>query len=119
MNKTITLLTIATLGVLAIPAQAHQKPPELNRFDRIEQRLNKQQYRTHEGIDRGELTRKEARSLRKQQHVIMRLTYKFMHDGYLDRYEFRELKHELNRASKRIYRLKHNNHNRHARSYYY
>ena len=69
------LLSIATLGMLAIPVQAHQNSPELNRFDRMEQRMEKQHYRIRDGIDRGELTRKEGRRLRKQQHYIVRLTH--------------------------------------------
>ena len=119
MKRTIALLSIATLGILAMPVYAHQSSTNFNSYDRIEQRLDNQHSRIRKGIGSGELTRKEAKRLRKQQRFIMRLTYKFMHDGYLDRYESRELRDELSRASKRIYRLKHNDRNRYARYYYY
>lgn len=119
MKKSIALLTIAALGILAMPAQAHNNSPDLNRFDRMEQRLDNQRYRIRDGIKSGELTRKETRHLRKQQRHIIRLTYRFMHDGYLNRNEFRELRDELNHSSKRIYRLKHNDRNRYASYYYY
>lgn len=123
MKISTALLSIATLGLLAMPVQAHQKSSDINRFDRMEQRMEKQHYRIRDGIDRGELTRKEAKRLRKQQRHIIRLTHKFMNDGYMDRYEFRELRDELNRAGKRIYRLKHNDRFRHtkrsAKRYYY
>ena len=118
MKTSATLLSIVTLGVLAMPAQAEHNPPKHDRYDRIEQRLDNQRYRIRDGIDSGELTRKEARRLRKQQRYIARLKRKFMRDGYLDRYEFRELKHELNRASKRIYRMKHNGRYRYSRYSY-
>jgi hypothetical protein len=108
MKKLLALASITSLAILAMPAQAKHSSPKLDRIDRIEQRLENQRYRIREGIDSGELTRKESRRLRKQQRLIKRLTRRFMYDGYLDRYEFSELKHELNRASKRIYRLKHN-----------
>ncbi len=123
MKKTIALLSITTLGILAMPVQAHQKSPDINRFDRMEQHLEKQHYRIRDGIDKGELTRKEARHLQKQQRFIMRLTHKFMYDGYLDRYEASKLRDVLERASRRIYHLKHNDRSRHTRlntnRYYY
>ena len=118
MKMTIALLSIATLGVLAMPVQADHDAPESNRYDRIEQRLENQRYRIRDGIDRGELTRKEARRLRKQQRYIRHLKRQFMYDGYLDHYEFSELRNALNRASQRIYRLKHNDRYRYARHQY-
>ena len=118
MKMSITLLFIAALSILAMPAHANHSSPDSNRYDRIEQRLANQYYRIRDGIDSGVLTRKEARRLRKQQHYLLRLKHQFMYDGYLDRYEFSELRHELDRASKRIYRLKHNDRNQYARYYY-
>ena len=119
MKMTISLLTIATLVILVTPTQANHGSSNSNRFDRIEQRIAKQHYRIRDGIGSGQLTRKEARHLRHQQRYIIRLKYHYMHDGYLDRFEFRELRSELDRASERIYRLKHNARNRYARRYYY
>jgi len=123
MKITIALLSIATLGVLAMPVHANHNSPELNRYDRIEQRIKNQHYRIRDGISRGELTHREAKRLRKQQRYIMRLTYRFMNDGYLNRHEFSKLKNEVELAGKRIYRLKHNDRNRYAKRnnnrYYY
>ena len=134
MNKTIALLSIASLGMFALPAQAEHSAHEYSRADRIEhyqenkqfrnranrieQRLVNQRFRIRDGIASGELTRKEAKRLRKQQRRISRLARSFMYDGYLDRYEFSELKNKLNRASQRIYRLKHNNRVQYARHHY-
>ena len=123
MKMTIALLSIATLGVLVMPAHANHNSPDSNRDDRIgqriEQRIEQQHYRIHNGIENGKLTRKEARHLRKQQRYIIRLSYKYMQDGYLDRYEHSKLRDALDRASKRIYRLKHNDRQHYSRRYYY
>ena len=60
--------------------------------------------------------RVEAQAVREKVALVqLSDMLKFMRDGYLDRYEFRELKHELNRASKRIYRMKHNDRYRYSR----
>jgi len=114
-KKTIALLSIATLSILAVPVYAHQNSTNVNSYDRIEQRLDNQRNRIRKGIGSGELTHTEARRLQKQQRFIMRLTYRLMHDGYLDRYELRELRDTLERASTRIYHLKHNNRNRYTK----
>lgn len=105
-----TLWTIPLLGMLAIPAAAladryHDDRYEGNRF---EQRLDRQHLRIKQGVRSGELTRKEARRLRKQQRHIARLESRFLRDGYLNRHERRTLRRKLDAASDRIYRLKHN-----------
>lgn len=122
MKKTITLFSIIALGVLAVPVQAHQYSSHQSRIDyldRVEQRLARQQFQIRQGISSGELTRREARRLREQQHYIVRLTHQFMHDGSLDRYEFRELRKALKHSSHQIHRLKHNQRIRHYRNAYY
>ncbi|WP_455217034.1 hypothetical protein [Kaarinaea lacus] len=122
MKKAITLFSIISLGVLSMPAVAHQYSSfkdRNNRMDRIEQHIERQHYRIREGINSGELTRREARRLRDQQQYIVRLSQRFMHDGYLDRYEFRELQKVLEHASQQIYRLKHNHLSRYARQTYF
>lgn len=119
MKRLLILLSITTFGILALPVQADHNSPRFSNHDRIQQRLENQYHRIRDGINSGELTRKEARRLRKHQRHIMRLMYHYMHDNYLDRYEFSELRNELDRASKRIYLLKHNDHSRYARHYYY
>ena len=108
MKKTMLLLSIVSLGIITMPVQANHYATQDSRIDRIEQRQANQRYRIHQGIDSGELVRKEVRRLRRQQRRIARLKHRYLHDGYLDRYEFRELNFALNQASKRIYRLKHN-----------
>ena len=117
MKTLVTLLSIAALAFMTIPVHAEHNSRESGRHDRIEQRLDNQRYRIHRAIDAGELTRKEVKRLRKQQRHIIRLKHKFMRDGYLDRYEFVTLRDELNRASKRIQRLSHNDRNNYKHHY--
>lgn len=119
MKMTITLLSLLVLGILTMPVQANHKLSFSDRYDRISKRLENQHHRIYQGIRNGELTRQEVWHLRKQQQFIKRLTYRFMHDGYMDRFEFKELKNELDRASEYIYRLKHNRRFQSARYYYY
>ena len=115
MKKAITLLSIVTLSILAMPVYAHQNLNNFNSYDRIDRRLDNQHNRIRNGINSGELTRKEARRLRKQQRFITRLSYKFMSNGYLSRHEVRKLTHVLELASMRIYRLKHNDRNHYTK----
>ena len=128
MKMTLALLIIASFGVLIMPAQAQHYYQDVNLYERIEQRLDNQRYRIREGIKSGVLTNRESRRLHKQQHLIINTTNMFMFDGYLDRYEFNELNHLLNKSSEHIYILKHNDryrhahqnrHNRQHRRYYY
>ena len=105
-----TLWTIPLLGMLAIPSAAladryHDDSYDGNRF---EQRLDRQHLRIKQGVRSGELTRKEAKRLRKQHRRIARLENKFWNDGHLTRHERRTLRRKLDAASDRIYRLKHN-----------
>jgi hypothetical protein len=110
MNRTAKNLFIATLCLFtAAPAFAG------HRHDRLLDRLDRQQNRIERGIDSGELTRREARTLKKQQRRIHRLAREFYADDHLCKRERRILHKKLNRASDRIYALKHNDEYRYAR----
>lgn len=82
--------------------------------ERLLDRLDRQQIRIERGIESGKLTRWEARSLKKQQRRIHRLTHEFYADDHLGKRERRILKKKLNRASDRIHALKHNDEYRYA-----
>ncbi|MDJ0739346.1 MAG: hypothetical protein QNJ91_06495 [Gammaproteobacteria bacterium] len=101
-----TLWAIPLLGMLAFPAVADRYDSDFGH--RLEQRLDRQHYRIKQGVRSGELTRKEAKRLRRQQRHIAKLERRFYRDGYLDHHERRALRRKLNAASDRIYRLKHN-----------
>lgn len=108
MNKLNAIWALPLLGALAAPAIAGDDYRHWHADNRFEQRLDRQQWRIEQGIRSGELTRKEAKRLRKQQRHIAKMERKFERDGRLDRYERRTLRRELDDASARIYRLKHN-----------
>lgn len=110
--KISNVLLFATLVALLPATAAMARGGDWNKFDH---RLDRQDMRIENGIESGELTRKEARRLRKQQRRIARLKRDFRRDGHLTRKERRTLKNELSRASKRIYRLKHNDRYRKSR----
>lgn len=101
MNRTLTKLFIATLCLFtAVPAFAGH--------GWILDRLDRQHTRIERGIDSGELTRREARRLKKQQRRIHRLARELSANEQVSRRERRILTEKLNRASDRIYELKHN-----------
>ena len=97
-----TLFTLAALGLAATavsPAAAQ-----------IDQRHDNQQRRIEQGVRSGELNGHEARQLEHQQDRIDR-TEARMRDrdgGHLTGYQRARLRQRENRASRAIYRHKHN-----------
>ena len=81
----------------------------------IEKRSLKQRLRIRQGILSGELTRSEAKILRREQRRIRIVTERAWADGKLTRRERRRIKRMQNHASRHIYRLKHNDIRRHWR----
>jgi hypothetical protein len=77
--------------------------------DRSNIRDNRQKRRIHKGIRSGQITRPEARFLKKEQRRIHRAYDRALADGYLSRHEKKHLNKMQNRASRHIYRAKHNN----------
>lgn len=102
-----TLLFILALG-LAMPAFARVSLYDLER---------QQMRRIQQGIHSGELTGKEARSLRREQRNIRQHKKRFARDGRISKPERRILKKRYARADRSIYRLKHNHRTRHAYGY--
>jgi len=67
-----------------------------------------QEARIHQGVKSGELTRKEARKLRRQQRHIRRMRRRAHKDGKVTRRERRRIRRAQNRANRNIRRKKHN-----------
>ena len=74
----------------------------------IQQRERNQQYRIDQGIKSGELTPREAGKLEAGQARVQQNEARMKADGNLTAQERRTLTKEQNRASKNIYRKKHN-----------
>ena len=80
--------------------------------DTVNQRQYQQQQRIVQGVKSGELTRREAHRLTKQQASIALMERRFKSDGRLSVNERLKLQQRQNRASASIYRGKHNAANR-------
>lgn len=111
------LAAAALLGILITPAMAGHG----HKYHKINKQIDRQFERIEHGIDNGQLTRKEARKLKKQNRRITHLFDEFLDDGYLSHKERDILKFKLSKASDKIYAFKHNDqyrgkHKRH-RSY--
>lgn len=110
---TKTLVAISICLIASAPTYAgHGKSRLLDRFERQHERIQN-------GIASGQLTRGEAKKLKKQQRGIRRLTREFREDGRLNKNERRILTAKLDKASNRIWKFKHNNHYRHSTRHRY
>lgn len=76
--------------------------------DRLDHKLYKHKSRIVDGVDSGELTRWERRSLRQELREIREQKNEFAKDGHLSWKERRSLKRQLKRAKKQLYRFKNN-----------
>lgn len=90
---------IALIGFTALP-WADAGP--------IKNREERQQARIDQGVKSGELTAEETAKLEKEQAKIEADRQKALSDGKLSRKEKAKLTREQNRASRHIYREKHN-----------
>ena len=100
MKKTI-MITIATMVCgLLITTQASAGV--------FQKRSKNQKLRIRHGIKTGQLTRGEARFLKQEQRRIHRIKRIYWSDGRLTYKERRRLEKLQNKASRHIYRFKHN-----------
>ena len=104
MKKTAAILTIAAVIGAAGAGSAWA--------GRISERQANQHRRISHGIFSGSLTRQEARFLMKEQRRIRQARHRAWADGHLSRNERYRLEKYQDRASRNIYRLKHNRRNR-------
>lgn len=74
----------------------------------IQKREQNQQQRIDQGVKSGKLTPREAGKLEAQQAKIKQDEERMKSDGKLTKQERKKLTREQNRASKNIYRKKHN-----------
>ena len=108
MNKALSIITLVVVMGFLIAQPVLAAGRGFNR------QLNQNQ-RIFQGINSGELTRGEARRLLRQQHRIEKYIRIAWADGTLTRKERVRLERQQNKASRKIYRLKHNNRCRNTR----
>jgi uncharacterized membrane protein YebE (DUF533 family) len=99
MTKAIASVVLVLAGALALAA-----PSEAS----IDGREREQRQRIRQARQSGALTHHEAARLAREQRQIRREERRFRaNDGHLDPRERARLNHDLNRASRDIYRQKH------------
>jgi hypothetical protein len=79
---------------------------------RIGKRHFRQRERIHQGLKSKELTKRETRALVHEQHRIQRTQKKALNDGVLTPKERARIEIQQHKASRDIYRLKHNDRTR-------
>jgi hypothetical protein len=99
MKRLIALFVILCLAGAATFAQTATP--------KVTKRQVNQQARIKEGVKSGELTKKEAGRLERQQKEIAKDKRKAKSDGVVTPEERAKLHHEQNKASRKIYRQKH------------
>ena len=101
MNKTVILATLITALTCGIAAAQPATPV-------VRERQENQQHRISQGVASGELTKKEATTLRTEQRAIQAEKRAFKADGKVTAAERAKLRHDQNQASHHIYNKKHN-----------
>jgi hypothetical protein len=101
MKAKLILATVTLFALSTGAAQAQIRKTAKNQSARIAQ-----------GIKSGELTKKEACTLIRQQKEIRKDVKEAKADGVVTLSERKEIRQDQNQASKSIYRKKHNNRDR-------
>lgn len=101
-------LTAAVLALGAATA-AHAVTPAERQAQRIDNRQARQAARIDQGVASGELTRREEHRLDHQQQHIANMEHRMERDGMVTGREAVRMEHAQDRASRNIYRKKHNN----------
>ena len=108
----LAIIVASTLGTTTLAqARGHgmgydRGAPQHKIENRIDRRQARQWDRISNGIDRGDLSRKETKRLLKNQRQIARMERRFERDGYYSPRERRIMEKALDRASHRIKRAK-------------
>jgi hypothetical protein len=99
----------SALAVAATVASIAASAQPFARFDtqEIDARQVRQEQRIQQGVARGELTRREARTLQQGQREIARAEARAKADGRITRSEFRHLTALLDQADAQIRQMRH------------
>ena len=111
MNKFTTLATGITLAVASIGAFAQVTMP----MSRVDQREANQQARIDAGVASGQLSRREARRLEREQAQIRAAEWQAKSDGVVTPRERRQLERMQEQASANIRAARHDDEVAHRR----
>jgi hypothetical protein len=105
MMKAKLMMSGLMASLLAVAGVAYAAPG--NRDAGVNHRQFNQQSRIQQGVRQGDLSRGEARHLEREQGHIAREEQRYRADGHLSRWERADLRHDQNRASRDIWRERH------------
>lgn len=107
MKKLLIMIVVAgSIGVFA-ESSIGQITPGADR------RQRNQRHRVKNGIRSGEITKHEAKSIRRSTRSAKRYEARAKSDGKVTWRERARLQHKENKASRKIFRTKHNSRTRH------
>jgi hypothetical protein len=104
-NKNRVSLALLVAGVLGVAGLSQADAG--TRDPRVNARQQNQHQRIKQGVQSGELTRRETGALAREQRDIRQLERAYKSDGTLTRSERVDLHQEQNQASRHIYNQKH------------
>jgi hypothetical protein len=115
----IALKTVFAAAAAVVSMAASAQPYSHARIDTpdIDARQARQQERIERGVARGDLTRREARTLQQGQREIARVEAQAKADGRVSRYEMRQLIALLDQADVQIRELRHDRDGRRSRGF--
>lgn len=99
MRKVYVMLVGTLALILATASLADES--------RVDERQENQHQRIEQGVESGELNKKEARRFTRQQKRIGKADEKALTDGELSGKESRKLERAQDRTSRHVYRQKH------------
>jgi hypothetical protein len=107
-----TLIAVSLSLAIAAPSYAGYSHKagycDNKRVQKIENRLDRQYHRIERGIDRGRLTYKEAKKLKKRYRMIRHTSREYQEDGHLSCREYKHLTRKLDKSSRLIKEYMHN-----------
>ena len=85
----------------------------------VERRQHKQERRIERGVDKGQLTRREAKKLHREQRHVAKQIRRLARYNYISRQDKRDVMEHLDYVSEKIRILKHNQNYVHRKAYRY
>jgi hypothetical protein len=109
MKKLFTVVSMLIASVCVVPVISNANKEPGQRTPSIDRRERRQSRRIRSGVRSGSLTRRETARLAAQQARIRAHERHARADGVVTRRERASIQRQENRASRNIYRKKHNN----------
>ncbi len=112
MIKKSALIMAALIFTLSLSPFVFAQSNDNTKTPVITRRQHRQQRRIANGVKSGQLTAREAANDERREEKLHQDKKEAKADGHVTQQERRQLRHEENRDSRKIYRTKHNNRKR-------